>query len=443
VPARRLRARPDEARLGVDEAAGDAAPPPEGSRRSEHVQLDPVRRQGRRGRRARGDGRAREGEEDEQCGGAAAHTVSVGIFRAVLEHLIVHQFDPAEHIPGGVHGFIVDLVRFAPDGHRFRLIGVDAVGGRRLGAWTTESLAGREVAFLPLARLSAAAPRRIPHTARLVAGLFPRRLGVHPAFVHAHRVETGLALSVRLPRTRLVQFVHTDAAELVRHRQESLWRHLPQAQLAAERLAVRRAAAAWAFSAEAARRLGVRPGRNWYDDTVFRPVPRSGGGSLTVGWIGRLEPSKDPLRALAALGELPDARGWLAGSGSLEPAVRRQLPANVELRGTLQPAELAAALAETDVLLVSSLWEGQPRAVLEALGSGVPVVSTRVGDVPALVRDGVSGFIAQHGTPGELAALVRRAAPLRGGAEVAASVADHRASVVVPDLFRELELLRG
>jgi len=361
----------------------------------------------------------------------------------VLEHLIVHQFDPAEHIPGGIHGFIVDLVRLAPPGHSFRLVGVDAVGNRTLGAWTDETMAGRDVAFLPLVRLSAAAPRRFPHTARLVAGLFTSRLGVRPTFVHAHRVETGLALSVRLPRARLVQFVHTDAAELLRHRQESFWRHLPQAQLAAESVAVRRAAATWAFSGEAARRLGVRAGRNWYDDGVFRPQPRTAGGGLTVGWIGRLEPSKDPLRAVATLGELPGARGWLAGTGSLEPAVRRELPAHVELRGTLRPTEVAAALAETDVLLVTSLWEGQPRAVLEALGSGVPVVSTRVGDVPALVRDGVSGFIAHEGTPRELAELVVRAAALRVRDDIAESVADHRASVVVPDLFRELELLAG
>lgn len=415
------------------------------------MQLGAVGRQGRR--RSLCNSHLQRGEERKECG-AASHTFPIGlgesIFRAVLEHLIVHQFDPREHIPGGVHGFIVDLVRLAPAGHRFRIAGVDAVGGRRLGEWTTETIDGREVAFLPLARLSAATSRRFPHSARLVAGLVTRHAWGKPTFVHAHRAETGLALSLRFPRIPLVQFLHTDAAELLRHRTESLWRLLPRTQLAVESLAVRRAAAVWVFSAEAARRLHARAGRNWYDDAIFRPRPRAAGGALTVGWIGRLEPSKDPLCAVATLGELArsgvDVRGWFAGSGTLEPALRRELAAHsladrVELRGTLRPDELAAALAETDVLLVSSLWEGQPRAVLEALACGVPVVSRRVGDVPALVGDGVSGFIANDGSPQELAGLVVRAAPLRGGDAVTAAVREHRATRVVGQLFEELERL--
>jgi glycosyltransferase involved in cell wall biosynthesis len=415
------------------------------------VQLGAVCRQGRR--RRLGHPHRQGGEEHKECG-AASHTFSIGLpestFRAVLEHLIVHQFDPREHIPGGVHGFIVDLVKLAPPGHRFRIAGVDAVGSRRLGEWTTEAIDGREVAFLPLARLSAATSRRFPHSARLVAGLVPRRGWGRPAFVHAHRAETGLALSLRFPQIPLVQFLHTDAAELLRHRTESLWRLLPRTQLAVESLAVRRAAAAWVFSAEAARRLHARAGRNWYDDEVFRPRPRTPGGPLTVGWIGRLEPSKDPLRAAATLAELArsgvDVRGWFAGSGTLEPALRQELATRsladrVELRGTLRPDELAAALAETDVLLVSSLWEGQPRAVLEALACGVPVVSRRVGDVPGLLREGVSGFVANEGSPAELAGLVVRAAPLRGGDAITAAVGEHRASRVVGELFEELERL--
>jgi glycosyltransferase involved in cell wall biosynthesis len=411
------------------------------------VLFGPVHRR----RPGRGLGRPDDKKAEEQCR-TESHASSIGIVRTVLEHFIVHQFDPREHIAGGVHGFLIDLIRMAPQGHRFRIAGVDAVGGRRLGAWTTEEIDGREVAFLPVARLSAGAPRRFPHTARLLAGLTRRHVWEGPTFVHAHRAETGLALSLRFPRTPLVQFLHTDAAELLRHRTESFWRLLPQVQLAVETLAVRRAAATWAFSAEAARRLQVRPGRNWFDDAVFRPTPRTGDHALRVGWVGRLEPSKDPLRAVATLDVLARSNvglsGWLAGSGSLENDVRRELALRslgdrVELRGTLRPDELARALAETDVLLVSSLWEGQPRAVLEALASGVPVVSTRVGDVPELLSDGVSGFVAGDGTPEELAALVARAAPLRWNGGVAATVATHRGSVVVADLFRELELLAG
>jgi glycosyltransferase involved in cell wall biosynthesis len=372
-----------------------------------------------------------------------------------FEHTIVHQFDPAEHIAGGVHGFITDLIRLAPDRHRFRIIGVDAIGGRQLGTWSTAEIAGREVSFLPVARLSAGRERRVPHTLRLIGGLLVHRPRIASDFVHAHRGETGLFASVAFRRVPLVQFVHTDAAEAMRHRTESFWRYLPRTHLFAESLAVRRAAAAWVYNAEAARRLGasapsVRAGQNWYDDAVFRPRGGVRRDELTVGWIGRFEPSKDPLRAVSVFAELARRgvrfRGWFAGSGTLGDAIRqnveaRGLAGQVSLHGTLEPSGVARLLEETDVLLLTSLWEGQPRAVLEALGAGVPVVSTAVGDVPELVQEGMSGFISRSGTAGELADLVVEAAERSDRDRIAASVASHRASQVIGGLFAELERL--
>lgn len=374
-----------------------------------------------------------------------------------VDHLVVHQFDPAEHIAGGVHGFIVDLIRLAPARHRFRIVGVDAVGGRRLGSWTTERIGSRQVTFMPVARLNAASGRRFPHTARLIVGLLSRRPRDRFEFVHAHRAETGLALSLLYPRVPLVQFVHTDSFEALRHRTESFWRYLPRTHLAAESAAVRRAAATWVFSAAATRRLqhassAVRAGRNWYDDTLFQPRIGPTSRPLTVGWIGRFEPSKDPMRAVATFGELAQSEplvcGWFAGSGTLESDLRREIEARglrsrLRLVGTVHPPEVAELLSKTDVLLVTSLWEGQPRAVLEALGSGVPVVSTEVGDIRALLHEGVSGFVSTSGTPHDLAKLVLRAARLRDVPAIVATVADHRASRIVGELFDDLERLRG
>jgi glycosyltransferase involved in cell wall biosynthesis len=61
-----------------------------------------------------------------------------------------------------------------------------------------------------------------------------------------------------------------------------------------------------------------------------------------------------------------------------------------------------------DCLLVTDRLASGPNALFEALASGVPVVSTRVGWSPQLIADGENGFLAD--TPGQLAAAVERIA---------------------------------
>ena len=53
-----------------------------------------------------------------------------------------------------------------------------------------------------------------------------------------------------------------------------------------------------------------------------------------------------------------------------------------------------------DVAASSSDFEGSPLAVLEYMEAGLPVVSTRVGGVPDLVEDGVTGLLVDRGIPG-------------------------------------------
>src|SRR5690606_16750978 len=59
-------------------------------------------------------------------------------------------------------------------------------------------------------------------------------------------------------------------------------------------------------------------------------------------------------------------------------------------------------LAAADVSVMSSVFEGFPLAVLEALAAGAPVVATRVGGVPDAVTDGIEGLLVD---PGDVEAL--------------------------------------
>jgi glycosyltransferase involved in cell wall biosynthesis len=70
--------------------------------------------------------------------------------------------------------------------------------------------------------------------------------------------------------------------------------------------------------------------------------------------------------------------------------------------------ELARAYHEVDVCLVTSRQEGGPKAVLEAMASGVPLVTTRVGQGAELVRDGENGLLADVDDVDALVAAVER-----------------------------------
>jgi len=103
----------------------------------------------------------------------------------------------------------------------------------------------------------------------------------------------------------------------------------------------------------------------------------------------------------------PQARGaWLASE-----IRRRGLESRVFVTGHLPFAEYRAAFAACDVFALASEWEAFGIVLLEANASGKPVVATRVGGVPDVVEDGVTGFLVPHG---DAAALAQRLGDVLG-----------------------------
>jgi glycosyltransferase involved in cell wall biosynthesis len=98
----------------------------------------------------------------------------------------------------------------------------------------------------------------------------------------------------------------------------------------------------------------------------------------------------------------------LVGGGELENAVREQV-AGLGLQERVRflgiRADVAEILNASDVFVLSSLWEGNPMSVMEAMAAGLPVVSTAVGGVPELVREGETGLLV----PSEDAAALAQA----------------------------------
>ena len=124
--------------------------------------------------------------------------------------------------------------------------------------------------------------------------------------------------------------------------------------------------------------------------------------------VAGLRPQKNPALLLGAFrrGPASDPRAHLlfAGAGGLEPELERRIVASglqgrVHLLG--QRSDVPETLNAADVFVLSSDYEGNPLAVMEAMAAGKPVVSTAVGGVPELVEGGCGLLVA----PGDARAL--------------------------------------
>jgi glycosyltransferase involved in cell wall biosynthesis len=108
---------------------------------------------------------------------------------------------------------------------------------------------------------------------------------------------------------------------------------------------------------------------------------------------------------------VPSARLRLVGSGTRPDVVERlvaDLPEQTTWTNRLETTEVAVALDASTALVLPSRSEGMGRVVVEALCRGRPVVATRVGGIPDLVRDGENGLLVEPGDTAGLAdALIR------------------------------------
>jgi glycosyltransferase involved in cell wall biosynthesis len=138
---------------------------------------------------------------------------------------------------------------------------------------------------------------------------------------------------------------------------------------------------------------------------------------FVVGWVGRMTAVKrtdDVLESFRRLREGGvDASLWLVGDGPDRGRLERRASELGVIRDTLflgYQEDVAPYYAAFDALVLPSANEGTPVSVIEALAAKTPVVATRVGGVPDVVREGEEGFLVDAGDTEELAERLTRLA---------------------------------
>jgi glycosyltransferase involved in cell wall biosynthesis len=152
-----------------------------------------------------------------------------------------------------------------------------------------------------------------------------------------------------------------------------------------------------ASTAEAKARFGVPPGRS------------------VLGAVGRLSAEKGFDLLIRASAELirrgRDLELWVAGAGAEAGALARlasELGVSDRVRLLGFRSDTIEIYHALDVFVLSSLREGLPNVMLEAMALEVPTVATRVAGVPDLIRDGENGLLVRPGEQGELTEAIDR-----------------------------------
>jgi glycosyltransferase involved in cell wall biosynthesis len=239
----------------------------------------------------------------------------------------------------------------------------------------------------------------------------------------------------RVP-ARVIADVHGDPAAPTRLYGSRLRNALAPLADALARYGLRRSDAVRTISSYTSgvvRSAGVKPAAEFAAFMDLEPFVESPPSPLPEGpaalFVGVLERYKavDVLAEAWRLAapRVPDATLHVVGLGTLRGVPEelvRDLPAQTTWAERLTTPEVARALDEATILVLPSRSEGLGRVVVEAFCRGRGVVASRVGGIPDLVEDGMSGLLVPPGDAHALAeALVRvlsdRALAERLGAE--------------------------
>jgi glycosyltransferase involved in cell wall biosynthesis len=128
------------------------------------------------------------------------------------------------------------------------------------------------------------------------------------------------------------------------------------------------------------------------------------GEGRSAVFSGRMSPEKGASTLLEAARMVPQIPVRLMGDGPALDQLRADAPKNATFLGQLPADRVALEYRKASFLVAPSQWyEGCPLVISEAMSHGVPVIASRIGGLPELVDDEVTGLLFEPGNAAELA----------------------------------------
>lgn len=314
------------------------------------------------------------------------------------------------YVGGGVERVVEELARnLVTFGHEVRVLTFNPDG------WPAREMSeGIEIVRVPAVNLQPV----VGVPAALNAGLRLRRYLEDADVIHTHNLFFLLSLLTVLsrPKSPIITTMHVGS---LAHLTGAMGTFGRLYERSVGRYILRRSSAVTAVSnsvAHHAANLGTDTPIHVIPNTVdvgrFRPAPEPDepyGSGQSVLFLGRFSRNKGPHHLIEAIprvvSAVPDASFEFVGQGPLQEFLTKRmadlgLNGNARLRGKVP--DVVPVLQRASVVTRPSLTEGMPLAVMEAMACGKPVVATRVGGTPDLIKDGETGILFD---PGDVDAL--------------------------------------
>ncbi len=144
-----------------------------------------------------------------------------------------------------------------------------------------------------------------------------------------------------------------------------------------------------------ARRIKIIP--NYVETDRFAPQKAQGKRPLRIGFVGRLAWEKNLLALVEAVSGL-DVELVMVGAGPQKAELQARADAlgvKLSLPGRMDNSALPAFLNSCDLFVLPSLYEGHPKALIEAMACGLAVIGTRVPGIAEMIQDGHNGLLAE------------------------------------------------
>jgi glycosyltransferase involved in cell wall biosynthesis len=345
---------------------------------------------------------------------------------------IFYQFNPWNSSIGGIQSVICDLIKYAPPEFEIRLVGTGE-HYNKLGEWQQRELSGRVLEFMPVIPVEEDNVRRwIPTTLKYTKALIGKDFSSD--FMHFHRIEPTLVS--RKWKGEKSLFIHNDIQQQMKPtkgKKALLWQYFPSLYFVLENQLIKRLDRLYSCNTESTEFYRqhyphlaprIESIKNPVDLDRFYPLQDQQKEDKRkelcrtlnlpddirfILFAGRLHPQKDPLLLINIIKILQDVNIHLliVGEGELRSEIeaeiqRLNLSKQITLIGALPQEKLINLHQVSTACILTSVYEGLPIVVLEALSCGIPVVSTPCGETPRILIPG-SGEISVDRSPETIA----------------------------------------